>query len=739
MSGAHSNSPTIQPSYTGLQLQTSTNALPIPIVYGINIIAPNIIWNGDFSAIPQYSHSSGGKGGGGSNPQVSGYIYQTAIIMALCEGPISTIGTVWKGQSTYSLSTMNPPASAIVAVAESSGLKPASMSLYSGTVPQAVWSYLSSAHADQAVNYPGLAYLAAPDYNLGSSGTLDVTNVEIYGVLYTSAVINAHDADPAFVIQDLLTNAQYGVGFPAASIDATTLLGGSGGASYQCYCQAAGLALSPALTNQEAAHSILARWLQLTNSAAVWSGGKLKIIPYGDTSITGSLSSGASCIFNPNITPVYDLSDDDFVHTDGEDPLKVTRTDPYAAYNIQPVEILDRGNAYAPTPITVFDQNAIDLYGMRIASTVSAHEICDPKIGAISAQLILQRGLYVRNSYSFTLSWEYCLLEPMDLVTITDAGLGLSKTPVRIIEIEEAESGLLTVIAEEFSGGTATAAVYPVQTASGNSLNRNVVPASINPPLIFEPPAALAKSGKAEVWIGLSGGNGGVVDPNWGGAVIWISRDNATYTAIGTVTAPARQGVLTAALPSVAGQVSTAPPFLNMDMANTLAVDMSESNGVLNSAVTEDAENGITLCLVDNELLAYTTATLTATSQYALTGLARGLYGAEPTAHASGAAFIRIDNAIFKYALPSVYIGSGFYLKFQSFNVFGQAVQALADCMAYNYTPIGSSAMGPVAQALAAGTNIDCGIASSVASEYDDFGFASDPYPYGIDLGLASS
>ena len=46
------------------------------------------------------------------------------------------------------------------------------------------------------------------------------------------------------------------------------------------------MALSPALTDQEQASSILARWLQLTNTAAVWSGGLLKFIPYGDSATT---------------------------------------------------------------------------------------------------------------------------------------------------------------------------------------------------------------------------------------------------------------------------------------------------------------------------------------------------------------------------------------------------------------------------------------------------------------------
>ncbi len=44
-----------------------------------------------------------------------------------------------------------------------------------------------------------------------------------------------------------------------------------------------------------------------------------------------------------------------------------------------------------------------------------------------------------------------------------------------------------------------------------------------------------------------------------------------------------------------------------------------------------------------------------------------------------------------------------------------------------------------MAEALAVGNPVDLGIASQVAAQADDFGLASDPYPFFIDLGVASS
>ena len=145
----------------------------------------------------------------------------------------------------------------------------------------------------------------------------------------------------------------------------------------------------------------------------------------GISTITGPTSIG-NVTFNPNVTPIYNLTDDDYIHEDGKDPLEVVRSDPYATFNWQRLQINSRsyGVNYSAVPIDVWDQNAIERYGLRRASDITASEICDQRVGQVSAQLILQRGLHIRNTYAFKLSFEYCLLEPMDLVTVTDFALG---------------------------------------------------------------------------------------------------------------------------------------------------------------------------------------------------------------------------------------------------------------------------------------------------------------------------
>lgn len=698
----HANGSVATPQYTGLQLQTASSALPIPIVYGITRAAPNLIWSGNFQSIPQYSQAHGGKGGGGSST-ITGYTYTSALVFALGEGPISAIGTIFQGGGLYTAAQF-------------------SLSLFTGSTPQAPWGYLSASVPQAALAYQGTAYAASPSFDLGSSASIDSIAFEIYGRLYPSAVVNAHDADPALVIADFLTNAQYGVGFPAASLDATSLYGSSGDGSYQTYCQAMGLAFSPCLSDQETANTTLTRWLQITNSTAVWSDGRLKIMPLGDAAATGALQGGATTTFQPNTTPVMNLTDDDFLHDDDADPVLVSRVDPYAASNVQRLEILDRSNQYAATPVEAHDQNAIELYGLRIASTITAHEICDLAVASVSVQLILQRGLYVRNSYAFRLSWDYCLLEPMDIVTLNDAGLGLAMTPVRIVSVEEDAAGLLSVTAEEYPGVVATAQAYPVAGATNNPVNRNVAPAPVNPPLLFEPPSDLT-GGTSQIWVGISGGANGTADPNWGGATIYVSTNGASYAQVGAVSAPARQGVLTAALVAPAAGKAT----------DTLTISFAESGGV----ITTVAGNPL-LCVVDGEIIGATSATLAGTNTYTLAGLTRHVYGGYGGAHVVGAAAMMLDDALFKYTVPSNLIGQPIYLKFASFNMFGAAAQDLSTCVAYAITPVGSGLFGPVASTIAIGGSMDDGLASAAISETDTFGLASDPYTDTIDMGLAS-
>ena len=337
------------------------------------------------------------------------------------------------------------------------------------------------------------------------------------------------------------------------------------------------------------------------------------------------------------------------------------------------IECLDRSNSYNTTIVEAFDQASIDLYGVRRDTSLKANAIVDPTYtGSIAAQLLLQRSLYFRNTYTFQLGWKYCLLEPMDLVQITDARLGVTGLTVRVTAVEEDDEGTLSITAEDFFGGYSTAVLYPKQAAAGYVPNYNTESGNVNPPLIFEPPPGLL-SGNLEIWIGLSGG------PNWGSAQVWISSDGSSYALAGTVDAPATQGFSTADL----------PPHASPDTVDTLSVDLGKSRGSLFSVSVTDAENLATLSYVGGELLAYQTAMLSGTSEYNLTTLYRGAYGTTIADHPSGTQFALLNGAIGHFPYPANLIGQTVYLKFVSLNIVGGGIQDLASVPAYSYTITG--------------------------------------------------
>ena len=636
MGGKSSTITSAEERILSLQVQRSSQGLTLPVIYGRTRVAGNLIWYGDFTTIEHKTTTQqGGKGGGGVTQEDIKYTYEAAVMLALCEGEIQGVGRIWRDKEKFD------------------SLAQLRLTLMRGGDEQLLWTHLAQAkHAGQALSYSGTAYLCSPNYELTKSAQIYQHNFEVIGKLGYSG--NIPDANPRDIIRDLLTNQRYGCGFPVDSIGDTD--------RYSNYCRAVGIFLSPAYTEQGEAQRNISELLEQTNSAAVFSQGRLKIIPYGDGNYRGN---GAAYIADNKA--IYDLTDDDFIVSGAEDPVNVERKTNADAFNQIQVEYLDRANDYNVAVAEVKDQANIEQYGLRPKEAVKMHGICNGKVAQKVAQQLLQRALYVRNEYEFKLGWKYCLLEPMDIVTLTDAGLGLDKTPVRITEIEEDEEGVLSVKAEDYPVGVYTTSEYPTQPSLGYSADYNVSPGNAHAPVIFEAPLQLT-GGEPQIWMATAGGD------MWGGAEVWVSTDGDSYTRVGAVNHKARFGSLAAALPS--GAV--------FDRTNTLSVEISA--GQITGGTEQDSRDLLTLCYVDGEFLAYANAELKGVGRYTLGNLTRGAYGSAIDTHAAGSQFARIDETLFKYPVPRNWIGRTVWVKLVSYNVFSGGIQDLSSVPAYSYT-----------------------------------------------------
>ncbi len=436
----------------------------------------------------------------------------------------------------------------------------------------------------------------------------------------------------------------------------------------------------------------------------------------------------AVAAYVPDTVPIYDFTVDDCLpnhasigtgNVNQDSPFVIVRKPRDQVFNNIKLEYLDRNNNYNPVDIEQKDESSIYAFGRERASDIKQyHFFCLGSAAAQSVALQLGRQAVVR-MFQWTVGRHFMMiLRLMKIATVTDPNIpGLIRQGVRIIEIQENDDFSITITAEEFLG-TVSAPQYGTQAGSGYAINANVTPLSVNTPIVFEPPgAALGPTpvgNTPEVWMAVSGGNNtGAADPNWGGAIVNISIDGVNYQDIGTINGAARQGVLTTGLPNYLGT--------NPDTGNTLTVNLAESNGSLATISSLGSQLAANLCIVDDEMFSYTTATLVSGNTYTLSGLNRGLYGTVIQAHAAGAPFARLDSAIFQYSLPPQYVNQTLFFKFQSFNHFGLGTQALASCNAYIFTPEALAYAHPLAAALEV-NSVDLGSVASATSAVDDFG-----------------
>ncbi len=234
-----------------------------------------------------------GCSAGADHPLVS-CTYVADLIMGLllsCEGPINSIGFVYKNQSIFTLLGLG-------------------LGNYDGTTPQTKW-YLAALYPYNALAYQGTAYVWGGATILATPPRSGLQFLGLGRPLRDRA--NGTDADPAQVIYDFLTNAtstpwfflRLQRGLDHSRHNPFRL--GRRRLPADLLQVARALPSRPSLDSQEPASSILTRWLQLLNCAAVWSGGELKFIPYGDSAISNGASTDLSePILDPDAGPAFD-------------------------------------------------------------------------------------------------------------------------------------------------------------------------------------------------------------------------------------------------------------------------------------------------------------------------------------------------------------------------------------------------------------------------------------------------
>lgn len=606
-------------------VNTAEYGAVVPEIIGTVRTAGNVIYYDDFTAHEHRETHKAGKGGRSKQVSIT-YTYTVAVILGLCEGPISGIGKVWIGKNVH-----NYPADDI------------QLTLFDGKENQQPWAYTQGKHPDKALPYSGLAYMAGV-IDLGDSGSMPSYNFEVKGRLLETG--DGVDVNPADYIRYVLDKT--------GKKDMQII----GLDNYRKYCKEADLLISsPPDEDAKAAREVVNEIAKLTNAYVFWSNDKLKIVPLADRPVGN---------WTPNKTVVYDLTADDFLPQTGGALVTYKRKDSSAVYNQFPVEFINRANGYEKESVSYEFTEDIKNYGVRAASVTNAHYVYTKERAVKIAEQLARNNKYERTQYTFKLDWSFCQLEVGDLVRLTDENSGIFEQVAVVSGITEGTDGCLTVTALSRAQGDYSAAKYNIHANDRPYIDYNkAAPDTI--PVIFQPPADLTADG-LELWIAAKGKADG-----WGGCTVYVSDDNTNYRTVGQIAGSARCGKLTHPL----------SPMPNHPSGNQVMVTCNDQ---LLSGTPQDAERKNTLCWIDGECMSYINATLQSNGAWLLSGLYRRQCNTAVRMHAKNTDFVRLDNSVFKVPFAKDDVGKKIYIKFCSYNIFGAGQQDLSEVKAYEYT-----------------------------------------------------
>lgn len=606
-------------------VNTAEYGAVVPEIIGTVRTAGNVIYYDDFTAHEHRETHKAGKGGKSKQVSIT-YTYTVAVILGLCEGPISGIGKVWIGKNVHDY-----PADDI------------QLTLFDGKENQQPWAYTQGKHPDKALPYPGLAYMAGV-IDLGDSGSMPSYNFEVKGRLLETG--DGVDVNPADYIRYVLDK----IGKKDMQI--------IGLENYRKYCKEADLLISsPPDEDAKAAREVVNEIAKLTNAYVFWSNDKLKIVPLADRPV-GSWA--------PDKTGITDLTADDFLPQSGGALVTYKRKDSSAIYNQFPVEFINRANGYEKESVSYEFTEDIKNYGVRAASVTNAHYVYTKERAVKIAEQLARNNKYERTQYTFKLDWSLCRLEVGDLVRLTDENSGIFEQVAVINGITEGTDGCLTVTAISRAPGDYPAAKYNVHANDRPYIDYNkTAPDTL--PIIFQPPADLTSDG-LELWIAAKGKADG-----WGGCTVYVSDDNTNYRTAGQIAGSARCGKL----------IQPLSPMPNHPSGNQVFVTCNDQ---LLSGTPQDAQRKNTLCWIDGECMSYINANLQSNGAWLLSGLYRGQCNTTIRMHAKDTDFVRLDNSVFKVPFTKDDIGKKIYLKFCSYNIFGAGNQDLSEVRAYEYT-----------------------------------------------------
>lgn len=415
------------------QFPTATEGRPLPMIWGrVEVAGPNVVWYGDYSQIPIVDSVRTGLLS--KKDVITGYEYYIGIQLAFCQGVVDELYSIRIGDKTGvsgnfvhgdNILIDKPNLFGGSDLGGTGGIV-GTFKFFSGTNTQAVSSYLAQFQKEPPVTgdtpaYRDCCYIAPAQTSIyvgNSASSLKPWKIEVRrtpnGLALTGGMEQIHNgcANPANVIYEVLTNAEWGYAIPTADIDTanfvtagTTLFGEANGFSF-------------VLDRQEELPEMLKR-LEEQIDAIIYLNpilGKWQIKLVRDD-------------YDPLTIPeINDTNVDEF--------LPFTRVTWEGTKNTVRLPFFQRNDNYKATYEFAQDQANIRIVGKTTATTLQhpgvknesqANRIVWREIRTLATPLLMGEAVVDRTLYGVL---------PGDVLAFTNVDLNLVRLPMRVKSVD---------------------------------------------------------------------------------------------------------------------------------------------------------------------------------------------------------------------------------------------------------------------------------------------------------------
>jgi hypothetical protein len=211
------------------QFPTAEEGRPVPTIWGtVKTKGPNVLWYGDLRQKPIKQTVKTGLFS--SDEIIKGYRYFVGIQFGLCRGQIDAVKRVWIGDTEVASGSVQDGTFEIDKPRLfggndfGNGGVSGTMRIISGTESQTANTYLSSFQSPTPA-YRGTSQAVWEGGYFGNSTSIKPVAFEVarfpnqLGLTGGKEIVNSNDANPAAVLYEILTDDDWGFGFPALDID----------------------------------------------------------------------------------------------------------------------------------------------------------------------------------------------------------------------------------------------------------------------------------------------------------------------------------------------------------------------------------------------------------------------------------------------------------------------------------------------------------------------------------------